>query len=262
MLRQEAKQPEWGASLVALRPEGDRLPFFCVPGNLGNVFTDLGPLARNLGPDQPFYGLQDTLENPAKIEALAGHYLDHIRAVQPQGPYLLGGICSGGVVAFEMARQLQAQGQQIALLAMIEPTRPSLPGWRPYFNLMTYLAGRISRRFSRHLKNYLQRDVIEQQAYVGLKKKLLSNMWAVTRYLVQPYPGRIKLFLTEESLAKAAQNQRLAWRELATGGVDVLQIPGTHNSITGNNDTEINEAHMAALAEQLQACLLEAGQNL
>ena len=106
-LRQTEGSSSW-SSLVALQPHGYKPPFFCVPGNLGNVFVDLGDLAKHLGPDQPFYGLQDGIQNPAQIEALAVRYLDEIRTVQPEGPYLLGGVCSGSIVAFEMAQQLMA----------------------------------------------------------------------------------------------------------------------------------------------------------
>jgi hypothetical protein len=77
------------SSLVALQPAGSKPPFFCVPGNLGNVFVDLGDLARHLGPDQPFYGLQDGLHNPSRIEAVAAYYLSESRSEQPEGPYCI-----------------------------------------------------------------------------------------------------------------------------------------------------------------------------
>ncbi len=72
ILRQEG----WSApssSVVMIQPGDSRPPIFFLPGNLGNVFTDLGDLARHLGPDQPFYGLQDGIQNPARIDKLAAH---------------------------------------------------------------------------------------------------------------------------------------------------------------------------------------------
>ncbi|NJN99267.1 MAG: hypothetical protein HC875_36825 [Anaerolineales bacterium] len=167
------------SSLVALQPYGSKPPFFCVPGNLGNVYVDLGDLARHLGLDQPFYGLQDGLHNPARIEALAAHYLTEIRSVQPEGPYLLGGVCWGGLVAFEMAQQLQAQGQQVALLVLIEPVPPPFHKIPLYFNILKSLIFRIVNRFGYHSHNLLQHNPLENRAYVGLKTKLVANMRAV-----------------------------------------------------------------------------------
>jgi thioesterase domain-containing protein len=119
--------------LVAIQPSGSRRPFICVPGVLGNVFTDLGPLPRHLGPDQPFYGLQEGIHNPTRIKALAAQYVKEVRSLQPEGPYLLGGTCRGEVVAFEMAQQIRAQGQRVALIALIEPSSPPAPSVRSHF---------------------------------------------------------------------------------------------------------------------------------
>jgi thioesterase domain-containing protein len=241
------------SSLVTLRPCGPKRPFFCVPGDLGNVFTDLGPLARHLPSDRPFYGLQDGIGNPAQIEALAAHYLDEIRTVQPEGPYLLGGVCLGGVVAFEMAQQLRAQCQEVALLALIEPSRPSTPGLQACLKFAGLLLRLLTRRISHHWSRFVRLGSAEQQTYVRLKLKLLTNIWALTRYAPKPYPGRIILFVTEESLAKSCHDLRLDWKALADGGLDLQVIPGNHDTITGNNDTKIEEAHMQVLAENLKA---------
>lgn len=253
---QKGESAAW-SPLVAVQPAGSRRPFFCVPGNLGNVFTDLGCLARHLGPDQPFYGLQDGTQNPTQIETLAAYYLDEMRAVQPAGPYLLGGVCSGGVVAFEMAQQLQARGQGVPLLALVEPSPPRVPGLRSYFNFATSIMRRSVRRFGHHSHRVSQLSSAEQRAYIRLKVKLIANSWAVRRYAPRPYPGRIHLFLTTESL-RSPHNPQLGWCELAAGGAEVYEIPGSHDIITGNNDTRIEEAHMQVLAKQLRACIDDA----
>jgi thioesterase domain-containing protein len=114
--------------LVPIRPHGRRTPFFCVHGRGGNVVGQRD-LARLLGDDQPFYGVQAAAlhEQPPRfrsIEDIAAHYVAALRAVQPAGPYALGGICFGGLVAFEMARQLRDAGQQVGLLALIGPPLP------------------------------------------------------------------------------------------------------------------------------------------
>ena len=257
VLRQKGWSTPW-SSLVAIQPGGSKPPFFCVPGNLGNVFVDLGDLARHFGPDQPFYGLQDGIQNPSQIEALAAHYVDEIRAVQPEGPYLLGGVCSGGVVAFEMAQQLQAQGQKVALLALVEPLHPPVPGLRSYIKFAAFIIRRLVRRFGHHSRNVSQLGSVEQGAYIHLKAKLVANSWALRRYAPQPYPGRIALFLANESLTKSPQDPQLGWRELATSGVEVHVIPGTHDTITRSYDAAPEESQIQALAEQLRACIDEA----
>jgi len=256
VLRQAGCSVPW-SSLVAIQPGGSKPPFFCVPGNLGNVFTDLGDLARHLGPDQPFYGLQDGIQNPIQIEALAAHYLDEIQAMQPEGPYLLGGVCSGGVVAFEMAQQLQILGQQVDLLALVEPSPPPVPGLRSYTKLAASILRRFVRRLGRHSRNVSQLSSAEQGAFVRLKAKVVANLWAVRRYAPQPYPGPIHLFLASESPAQSPHDPRLGWCEWATGGAEIHTIPGNHDTITGTNDTQIEEAHMQVLAEQLRVCIDE-----
>ena len=110
--------------LVGIHLGGSGRPFFCVHPVGGSILCYAG-LSRRLGPDQPFYGLQhpglDGEWAPyTRIEEMASDYLTALRAVQPEGPYLLGGWSLGGIVAFEMAQQLEARGQKVALLALLD----------------------------------------------------------------------------------------------------------------------------------------------
>jgi len=220
---------------------------------LGNVFTDLGDLVRYLGSDQPVYGLQDGIHNPSHVAAMAAHYLEEIRTVQLEGPYLLVGICSGGVVAFEMAQQLHAQGQRVSLLALVEPTPPYARSLGSYVHLAGFAFGRLLRRLGRSAQ-VSQEWATERGLFVRLKLKLVANQWALRQYIPRLYPERIHLFLTAESLA-SGQSPRLGWRAFAVAGVEVHEIPGTHNTITGLDDTPIEPAHMQALAERLKVCI-------
>ncbi|HEY6147837.1 MAG TPA: AMP-binding protein, partial [Thermoanaerobaculia bacterium] len=119
-------------SLVAVQPLGSRPPFFCVHANTGIVHYRL--LARTLGPDQPFYGLQSQGLDGARapyetVEEMAAHYVREVRGAQPEGPYYLGGYSFGGKVAFEMARQLAQQGQKTAFLGFFDTFNlPITPG--------------------------------------------------------------------------------------------------------------------------------------
>jgi thioesterase domain-containing protein len=110
----------WSA-LVPLQTQGSRPPFFWIHGDKSDAF-----LPRYLGPTQPLYSLvhQSQDGKPARfttVEEIASHYLDEIRTVQPSGPYLIGGFCFGALVAFEIAHQLKAHGEEVRLLALVEP---------------------------------------------------------------------------------------------------------------------------------------------
>src|SRR5436305_6176250 len=110
--------------LVAVKPHGDRPPFFCVHPIGGNVLCYLD-LSRHLAPEQPFYALQTPDPAEASVEAMAARYLREVRRVQPRGPYRLGGWSMGGLVAFEMARQLERAGEELELVALIDTPPPS-----------------------------------------------------------------------------------------------------------------------------------------
>jgi thioesterase domain-containing protein/acyl carrier protein len=257
LLREEQRPATVGrSSLVAIQTGGSKPPFFCLPGNMGNVFTDLSYLAQTLGPDYPFYGLQDGIQNPTRIEALAAHYLNEIQIVQPEGPYFLGGICSGGVIAFDIARQLKAQGQQVALLALVEPSPPSVPGLSAYIKVVNTLFHRFINRVGHHSSKAAQHNLIEQIAYLRLKVKVAANLWAAARYAPQPYLGRIQLFLTRESFDDPTKS-RLGWRNLATDGAEIFVLPGNHNTVTGTYEG-VAVASMQYLAKQLKRCIDDA----
>ncbi|ASC73150.1 Non-ribosomal peptide synthetase [Halomicronema hongdechloris C2206] len=157
------------ATLVPLQPHGDPPPFFCVHGLGGNVLY-FRQLAQYLGPEYPVYGLQAQGLNGEdlpydSIEAMAAAYIEVIRAVQPQGPYLLGGHSFGSMVAFEMAQQLWAQGLPVGLVAILDRQGPQSlasgsPSWRD--------------RIAVKLSNLEQMDRHDQIAY--LKKELSDKL--------------------------------------------------------------------------------------
>ena len=116
--------------LVAMHPSkhGDGAPFFLVAGMFGNVLN-LRHLAQLCGGDRPFYGLQarglfGDMAPHATFEAAAADHIAELRTVQPHGPYLLGGFSGGGITAYEMARQLRAAGEEVALLVLLDTPLP------------------------------------------------------------------------------------------------------------------------------------------
>ncbi|GAA2220110.1 amino acid adenylation domain-containing protein [Nonomuraea monospora] len=125
LLREDPGAPE--AVIVPINRGGTRQPFFCVHAGGG---TALGyrELARDLGPDQPFYALQSPGLNGGELltslPEMAAEYVKAMRAVQPEGPYLIGGWCLGGIIAYEMTCVLRAQNQRTALLVLIDSDNP------------------------------------------------------------------------------------------------------------------------------------------
>ncbi len=188
-LAQALLSPELGTghgkepALVKLQ-DGTKRPFFYLHGDLTGGGLYCLSLARYLGEEQPFYvfhpgRLRDRPVLPT-IEAVAKQNLLELQAVQPEGPYLLGGFCDGGVVAFEIARQLRAQGQTVELLFMIDAM---LPGRR-------LLSMRASSLISR-LAHFARRDPEKELAwylrlrpYVAywhrLRRSDRATLWCLT----------------------------------------------------------------------------------
>lgn len=241
-------QAEVHTSLVRIQDGQGRPSLFCLPGNMGNVFTDLRYISRYVGKDQPIYGLQDGYEHPSNVESLAEHYLEDIRKLQPHGPYHLLGICSGGVLAYEMSQQLVKQGEEVAFLALVEPAALPLPNRRSYKDLFDEIWERFTRQVGERSSEVGRLSLNEIIVYVRLRWKVVRNLWSQTHYKLESFPGRFHLFLTNDSLT---ESPRPDWAKYAVDGAELHQIPGTHHSITGDN-TEISEEAMKDLAHQLR----------
>jgi amino acid adenylation domain-containing protein len=114
----------WPAGVVPVQPNGSNPPFFCVGYGAGPVYLTL---ARHLGPSQPVLAVDPNLLDPAgltsssSMEEVAAQIARSIRKIQPEGPYYLGGVCGGGLIAYATAGQLLAQNQEVGLLALFEP---------------------------------------------------------------------------------------------------------------------------------------------
>ena len=254
------RHERWSApqSLIAIQAQGSKPPFFCVHGAGGHVLG-FKALARHLGNEQPFYGLEapgrDGEQRPLKrVEDLAARYIEEIRGQQPEGPYYLGGLSMGGTVAFEMAQQLRKQGQEVGLVVLLDSTTPMnvrKNGWHPVQRFV-----RISRRVAHYSRNLLQLGPRQQIRYVkeSVKARIhpysvirQENSRAKSRYVPNRYQGPITLLWAKERPV-GSTDRRLGWRDLATGGLDVRAVPGDHLSM-------MTEPHVRVLAQELQACL-------
>ncbi|MGI2902639.1 non-ribosomal peptide synthetase [Tolypothrix sp. VBCCA 56010] len=145
--------------LVAIQPAGSNPPFFCVHPIFGVVFPYY-ELAHHLGTNQPFYGLQPIGldgETPlTHIEDMAAHYIEALRKVQPKGPYYLGGWSFGGLVAFEMAQQLQKSGDEVALLAVLDTLAPIKSNIPDFGNGLKFLFTTVARYIWSFFFDYLR----------------------------------------------------------------------------------------------------------
>jgi amino acid adenylation domain-containing protein len=271
--------------LVAIQPGGARPPFFCVPGaHSGNsVLLGYAPhfikLARRLGPHQPFYSF--CFEYPPgaaaaalTVERLAECLLRDVRAVQPNGPYLLGGWSFGGLVAVEMARQLRGQGAAVALLALFDTAGPRYPTRRPWAGQLVEHLRRMRALGLARGSAYVLSQVAGAARFVLLRARralgrLLGrgkrNPWARVMRLETAYlsglarcPGRLTLFVGTETLAASATevsvvaDPRLGWGAVAEEGVDMRLVRGGHHTL-------FEEPGLSDLAEALRLCLHEPG---
>lgn len=255
LLRKEEWSPLW-SSLVVLRAGASKPPFFCVHG-IGGEVLNYRDLARHLSPDQPLYGLQAQGldgKHPChdRVEDMADHYINEIRSVQPVGPYYLGGLSFGGVVAFEMARQLHAQHQQVGLVALFDawPTnyKPKVPRRTKFLLLPTHMKVLHLFRKVRNQLIVLKRKTSLMFLPGALKKVRKACSKAATQYVPASYGGRVVLFRAVEQALNRSDDPFLGWDNLTLAGVEVREIVGDHVSM-------IAEPNVANLAIELEACL-------
>ncbi len=267
-------RPAAASRLVALQAEGARPPFFCVHPAGGNTVADV-ELAERLGPSQPFYavqsdGLDDDLIDGLAVESMAARYVEAIRDVQARGPFHLGGWSMGGLVAYEMAQQLHAAGERVALLVLFDTrayTRPDdvdeLPEddveilfalYGPDLDLS--LAEMQALPAAAVLPHVIERgrragllaaDFGPEQArrLLTVYKRNRRLMWD---YLPRPYPGAMVLLQASERRRGEEPPLGLGWDELVRGGLRTHLVPGNHNNLMA-------APHVAAVAAAMSRLL-------
>jgi thioesterase domain-containing protein len=258
---------------VAVQTGGARRTFFYLHGDwTGNAFFCFR-LARELGPDQPFYILTpysfDGLPVTPTVEEMAAAHIKSMRAIQPEGPYLLGGFCNGGLTAYEMARQLHAQGQKVDLLVLMDsiPARLKLicAVIRRIGELLRYGGDRQLDWFLRleHTFRYFLDSKSEDFEHIRKTDPRISSFfpppetlrkeypavftWATARYKPGFYPAKVTLFWDEAELFR--RRWWLKWAKGKDQAVEEYIIPGSHKTCK----TE----HLQSMAEHLRTCLSE-----
>jgi amino acid adenylation domain-containing protein len=272
-------------SLVPMQPLGDRPPFFLVHGFEGSVLS-LRELARSLGPGQPVYGFEaigrDGNQPPHfRIEDMADHYIREMRIRQPRGPYYIGGYCLGGLVAFEIARQLNAGGEQVAFLAILEASsglkgslvrrryvprllnraRRHFRAWRPLpaKEKLSYVLSRLSRRrpgsllFEALCKS---RPAAVMSLLSGFDPVIVTLTVAARRYKPLSCSSVVTLFKAASPRAFTG-DPSFGWAAVAQKGVEVEDIPGDHSTMLDQPNLQVLAARLDHRLRLAQAAAAE-----
>jgi acyl transferase domain-containing protein/thioesterase domain-containing protein/acyl carrier protein len=254
---------------------GERTPFFLVAGMFGNVLN-LRHLARLIGVGRPFYGLQarglygDQAPHETLVEA-ATDCIAEMRQVQAHGPYLLGGFSGGGITAYEIARQLEAAGEKVSLLVLLDtplPVRPSLS--RPDKLLIKladlrqgglgFLKQWVARRIAWELQRRRGGSVAAPSAHQLHNAEIEAAFRAaLPAYPLQSWNGPAVLFrppldrhwkVTRRRWVSAAREYVFEdndWTRYMPA-LTVIEVPGDHDSM-------VLEPNVRVLASQIKACI-------
>ena len=269
------------SSLVAVQSTGRRAPLFCVHAIGGDVVF-YEPLSKALGDDQPFYAfrsphLAKQEIRKTTVEELAAAYVHDLREFSPPGPYLIGGASFGGIVAFEMARQLSAQGVEPVLLFLFDTAAPGstqrvsstekLHGFRQRLRErgIPYLMRKIVLKGDHWRKQMLKRfkdaecfcfRIIHRELSPDLRYYLAERAhWNAARsYTAQNYPGKVTLLRAVDrgylgmELLGTREAPGLGWGGLAAGGLEIHEVSGEHANM-------LDEPHVRTVAEELKKIL-------
>jgi thioesterase domain-containing protein/acyl carrier protein len=260
------------------RPSATQPILFCIHV-LGRGLSYYRPLAKYLGADQPMYGLSAQIDSSIqaprdRVDALAAYYIEQMRQLQPQGPYFLTGVSFGGLVAFEMAQQLVAQGEEVGMLALLDTYGPDAVKKLPTDRVVSSHLNRLSTESVAHAWDVLQAKIVGLKNQCVKHYKLLAckvymrmgwtlpydlqsfffrqqNKKAMRGYTPTSYPGKITLMKAMEfewGGVGSYQDPTLGWGPLAIGGLEVYDVPGDHLGM-------LQDPHAPVLAGYLQDCI-------
>jgi len=288
-------------SLVSIRGGGGKPPLFLVHDGDGETMLYRN-LALRLKPDHAVYGLQPHSRNNVpiahtRITDMASYYIDRMRSVQPQGPYLVGGMCAGGVIAFEIAQQLQSQGEQVALVALFDAadvtarekawrfTGQRIRGFSSVFHqdrsvrfgrrVISVLTdgGRKARNLISYLVGYRLKQ-LRDEIRVRLFRSYLDRGWNVPRFLERIPVRTVYLFAEKHYQPEGPLGGDLVLFRATRGegpdepyleryldplfGWEQRTTQGVRAyDIPGGHSSMLQEPHVQTLAERLQSSIDE-----
>jgi amino acid adenylation domain-containing protein len=266
-------------SLVPIKPSGSKMPLYIVHGAGLNVLL-FNALAMNMDAEQPVFGLQakglNGIDEPLDVmEDIAANYIAEIVAKNPDGPYALAGYSLGGIIAYEMAKQLINAGKDVKMLAMFD-TYADLstahdPAVKRAINKGVLLLKQIGHTFVLLAED--PKRTIEYKSLI-LKRRIIKMFWklapgkdekkegffaydneideasekALRNYVITPLNIAIELFRAKKRTFYMADFEFLGWTPFAKKGVHVHEIPGEHNTIFAPPNDKV-------FAVVLQECL-------
>jgi thioesterase domain-containing protein len=259
------------SAVVAVHRQGSRLPLFVVSGVGGHVIAFDG-VTRYLGEDQPVFALQPQGMDGrepflTRVEDMAAYYVRGVREVQPHGPYCLAGYSFGGFVVFEMAQQLHAAGETVALLGLLDTIewqyleqfkkkadlRQRLAMYKLRFQRI-FLSGNGLREATDRAVSVLTRKLY----HLMYKLRILSapdipdlktvNRIAASVYRPTVFAGHLTIFRSVSRTPVDGDDELLGWGGMAAGGIEVQDVLGTHLDM-------LSEPNVRMLSEKLRSCL-------
>lgn len=213
---------------------------FCFHGVGGNVLNYY-PLSEHVG-ERSFFGVQSVGVNGEErlvetIPEMATIYIEEMKKVQPQGPYILSGGSMGGMVALEVAAQLRKQGEEIKALVMFDTLGPDLD-FKTYGTAKTSFI--IRAKSSLSFKFYKTLNFIKTQFYIIRKISVPyslryfsiedKNYAALRSYTPGLYEGGITLIRAPKMASGWYADPYLGWRKVINGKIDIIEINGEHDN--------------------------------
>lgn len=262
VLRNGSTARRW-RHLMGVRTQGDARPFFCVPP-AGRTAFSFEPLARAMGDERPFYTFHPLGALPGEephrtIAEMAAAYVVEMREVQPAGPYYLGGRCTGGLVAFEMARQLERAGERAAFVVLLDTLRPPRPASRLLFaryalrvGLRLLAAGNymhsakvLLRRYApawmpirRPWQEFQAHDAERMARYPTERERALHAAHGRARRLYRSSPADTRACLLHSADVDAILDTKreVLWKLIALRGTVTARVAGGHReTMAGEN---------------------------
>lgn len=235
--------------IICLQPNGHKTPLFLIHPIGGTIFW-FSKLARLIDNLRPVYGIQDPgidLEKPVlnSIEEMASFYLKHIKAIQPQGPYLIGGASFGASVAAQIAHELKQTNDKVASLIVLD-------GWGVYPNTLLddqYFKTSMARQHAELLADFKKYGLPTPEALLDIQWFRLNMLWTFQMQLIE---DPIALFKSKELLPAFLEIDAPLnhWEQFSNNQIIRFAVPGTH-------ETMFHEPHVFTLAQQLNEHLVK-----
>ncbi|MCG9793500.1 non-ribosomal peptide synthetase [Flavobacterium algicola] len=253
--------------LVALKSEGTKPPLFIVHGAGLNILNFVH-IVNHFDKEQPVYALQGISSNGLdnwfeSIETMATRYIESIEKVNPDGPYALSGFSFGGVVAFEMARQLKEKGKVVSAVVLLDTYLHSSYYYGPIWqkNMIRYYCltyrrldylfemftswkalklrfnaktDYIQKKYLNKKENLTEQEALAQETFEEANAKV---DYIVDRYKIIPQDIEVELFRAENDETYKHDGKHLGWKKAALKGVNIHNIAGDHlNIVAPPND--------------------------